>query len=66
MEYSVDIERRRLLAATAGSTLGAFGGMPALALSAAQPILTRPIPHSGEPSASCASGSSRGCAATSA
>lgn len=49
MEHSVDIKRRRLLAATAGSTLAALAGTPAWSASASQPILTRPIPHSGEP-----------------
>src|SRR5690606_5409330 len=49
MQCAGDDKRRRLLAATAVSTLGALGGMPAWALSAAPPILPRPIPHSGEP-----------------
>jgi aryl-alcohol dehydrogenase-like predicted oxidoreductase len=49
MEHPVDFERRRLLAAAAGSALAALGGMPAWGASASQPVLTRPIPHSGEP-----------------
>jgi aryl-alcohol dehydrogenase-like predicted oxidoreductase len=49
MERSVDMRRRHLLAAGAGSMLAALGGVPARAASSEAPLLTRPIPHSGEP-----------------
>jgi aryl-alcohol dehydrogenase-like predicted oxidoreductase len=64
MEQRIDLRRRRLLAAGSGAALAALGGMPHAAGSGAalaalggppkaasaaeQPVLTRPIPHSGE------------------
>jgi aryl-alcohol dehydrogenase-like predicted oxidoreductase len=49
MQPPVDIRRRRLLAAGAGSVLATFGGIPRIAGAAAGAVLTRPIPSSGEP-----------------
>jgi aryl-alcohol dehydrogenase-like predicted oxidoreductase len=46
---SVDIRRRRLLAAGAGAAVTGLAGLPAWSWAADGPILTRPIPHSGEP-----------------
>jgi aryl-alcohol dehydrogenase-like predicted oxidoreductase len=48
MDHSVDVRRRRLLAAGTGSALTALGGWPLAAPAAQEAIITRPIPHSGE------------------
>ena len=49
MDHSVDVRRRRLLAAGTGSALVALGGLPVRASGAEEAVITRPIPHSGEP-----------------
>jgi aryl-alcohol dehydrogenase-like predicted oxidoreductase len=49
MDHPVDVRRRRVLAAGAGSALTALAGLPAWAAAAEGSVLTRPIPHSGEP-----------------
>ncbi|MGH8667028.1 MAG: aldo/keto reductase [Burkholderiales bacterium] len=48
MDHPVDVRRRRLLAAGAGSALAALSGLPVPASAADEAIITRPIPHSGE------------------
>ncbi|MCC7080837.1 MAG: aldo/keto reductase [Burkholderiales bacterium] len=48
MDHSVDVQRRRLLAAGAGSAFAALAGSPGLASAAEAALITRPIPHSGE------------------
>ena len=49
MQPPVDMSRRRLLAAGAGSVVAAVGGIPCIAAAAEGPVRTRPIPSSGEP-----------------
>ncbi|MPZ42998.1 MAG: aldo/keto reductase [Betaproteobacteria bacterium] len=48
MDHSVDVRRRRLLAAGTGSALAALSGLPVPASAAEEALITRPIPHSGE------------------
>jgi len=50
MSFRTDLSRRRMLAAGAGAALGAMlARAPQLALAADEALITRPIPHSGEP-----------------